>query len=69
MLADTFYDDEPRFPGFRDPQGRFVPFDVADEVFQRAREMRARVLLRLVLTDSGELQGLLYTNSRGLSCG
>jgi len=67
MLADTLYDEESRFPGFNDPQGRFIPFSTVDEVFERAREVNARVLLRLVLNDAGELEGLLYTNARGLS--
>jgi hypothetical protein len=55
-----------RFPGYRDVNGEFVPFASSDEVFRRARRLGARVLLRLELSPGGELQGLFYTNDRGL---
>jgi hypothetical protein len=56
-----------RFPGYRDMNGDFVPFTTSDEVFRRARRLGARVLLRLELGSGGELQGLFYTNDRGLT--
>ena len=56
----------PRFHGYRDASGRFVPFDMADEVFTRARALGTRVLLRLNLNDGEELEGMLYTNDDGL---
>ncbi|MCP4230413.1 MAG: hypothetical protein GY771_09750 [bacterium] len=59
----------PRFPGYRDASGRFVPFDMADEVFHRARTLGTRVLLRLALNDEDELEGMLYTNDQGLGVG
>jgi hypothetical protein len=55
-----------RFPGYRDVNGEFVPFASSDEVFRRARRLGARVLLRLELSPGGELQGLFYTNDKGL---
>ncbi len=54
----------PRFSGYRDQDGRFVPFPVVDEVFARARLTRTRVLLRLSLDERGELAGTLYTNAQ-----
>ncbi|MGH8597323.1 MAG: hypothetical protein ACREXT_11760 [Gammaproteobacteria bacterium] len=56
-----------RYNGYRDMNGEFVPFTLSDEVFRRARKLGARVLLRLELGDNQELQGLFYTNDRGLS--
>ena len=56
----------PRYAGFVDPDGRYVPFEKADEVFARARKLHARVLLRLQINEEGELEGLLYTNAHGL---
>ena len=56
---------QPKYDGYHDLDGRFVPFGVADEVFSRARNHGARVLLRLELNDAGQLQGLLYTNAKG----
>jgi len=55
-----------RFPGYHDANGEFVPFATSDEVFRRARRLGARVLLRLELSASEELQGLFYTNDKGL---
>jgi hypothetical protein len=57
-----------RFPGYKDLNGQFIPFSMADEVFARARAVGARVLLRLELDDNHELQGIFYTNDQGL-CG
>lgn len=57
----------PRFNGYRDAIGRFVPFTLADEVFVRAREVGARVLLRLELDREDQLCGMLYTNASGLN--
>lgn len=54
----------PRFRGYHDIDGRFVPFPIVDEVFERARRVRTRVLLRLTLDDAGELRGTLYTHGR-----
>jgi hypothetical protein len=62
MLAERLLKKEPRYRGFRDPQGRYISFATLDDVFERAREVRARILLRLELTDSGELVGVLYTD-------
>ena len=56
----------PRYAGFVDPDGRYVPFEMADEVFARARKLHARVLLRLQINEQGELEGLMYTNAHGL---
>ena len=56
-----------RFEGFTDSNDRFITFSMADEVFERAHNIGARVLLRLELTDEGELKGSMYTNDRGLS--
>ncbi|MBT8446384.1 MAG: hypothetical protein KJO38_04490 [Gammaproteobacteria bacterium] len=57
----------PRYPGYTDASGRFVPFSMADEVFERARSLGTRILLRLELNENNELEGMLYTNDRGLS--
>ncbi|MCC7410172.1 MAG: hypothetical protein IT495_00855 [Gammaproteobacteria bacterium] len=62
-LLDSYPFPQPAFGGYRDADGRFVPFPVVDEVFDRARRIRTRVLLRLVLTDNGELEGMLYTHA------
>jgi hypothetical protein len=59
----------PRYAGYRDSGGRFVPFAMADEVFMRARVLGTRVLLRLTLTEHDELQGMLYTNDTSLAQG
>lgn len=56
-----------RFPGYRDMNGDFVPFSMSDEVFRRARRLGARVLLRLEIGAGEELQGLFYTNDKGLT--
>ena len=56
-----------RFTGYQDMNGEFVPFTMSDEVFRRARKLGARVLLRLELSESQELQGLFYTNDSSLS--
>jgi hypothetical protein len=57
----------PRFGGYRDLNGEYIPFATADEVFSRARAIGARVLLRLELTDKHELKGIFYTNDQSLS--
>ena len=57
----------PRFSGYRDAIGRFVPFALTDEVFTRARDIGARVLLRLELDGDDQLCGMLYTNASGLN--
>lgn len=59
--------EPPRFGGFFDAADRYVPFDVAEEVFERAHFIGARVLLRLTLQDDGRLIGALYTNERGVT--
>ncbi len=56
----------PRYAGFVDPDGHYVPFEMADEVFARARKLHARVLLRLEINEDGKLEGLLYTNAQGI---
>lgn len=67
MKPDPTFNRRPaRFHGYRDVNGEFVPFASSDEVFRRARKLGARVLLRLELSAGGELQGLFYTNDRGL---
>ncbi len=55
-----------RYQGYRDLNGEFVPFELADEVFERAVRLGTRVLLRLELDDSGELLGTFYTNDQAL---
>ena len=55
-----------RFPGYKDLNGQFISFSMADEVFARARAVGARVLLRLELSDTHELKGIFYTNENGL---
>ncbi len=57
----------PIFAGYTDTDGRFVPFALVDEVFGRARRLRTRVLLRLTLQESGQLEGTLYTSERDLT--
>ena len=57
----------PRFDGYQDLNGQYIPFETADEVFSRARAIGARVLLRLQLNDDHELEGTFYTNDRSLS--
>ena len=56
-----------RFSGYRDLNGEYIPFETADEVFSRARAIGARVLLRLSLDETQELQGMFYTNDQSLS--
>lgn len=56
-----------RFNGYHDMNGEFVPFSMSDEVFRRAKKLGARVLLRLELSDSQQLQGLFYTNDKSLT--
>jgi hypothetical protein len=56
----------PVFKGYRDCDGRFIPFSHAEAVLTRARRLGARILLRLELDSTGELQGMLHTNQRGL---
>jgi len=56
-----------RFRGYRDLNGEYIPFEMADEVFSRARALGARVLLRLELTEKQELRGIFYTNDHSLS--
>ncbi|MCC6201547.1 MAG: hypothetical protein IT494_00915 [Gammaproteobacteria bacterium] len=57
----------PRFSGYRDAIGRFVPFSLAEDVFMRARQLGARVLLRLELNADEQLCGMLYTNAASLA--
>ena len=57
----------PSFDGYVDSDGRFVPFPLVDEVFERARRLRTRVLLRLVLDDAGRLAGTLYTTAQSFA--
>ncbi len=56
-----------RFQGYRDNNGNYVPFQEADEVLERARNIGTRVLLRLVLNNNDELEGILFTNDIGLN--
>lgn len=56
-----------RFNGYEDLNGQYIPFETADEVFSRARAIGARVLLRLSLNESQQLEGIFYTNDRSLS--
>ena len=58
-----------RKKGYQDLNGDFVPFSKADEVFNRARKLRCRVLLRLWLEGDNELHGLFYTNDKSLTSG
>ncbi|MEM7467375.1 MAG: hypothetical protein AAF387_10875 [Pseudomonadota bacterium] len=55
-----------RYDGYIDLNGQFIPFEMADEVFTRARSVGARVLLRLELNDERELTGTFYTNDNSL---
>ena len=61
------YAESAKFGGYEDLNGQYIPFETADEVFSRARAIGARVLLRLALNDSHELQGIFYTNDHSLS--
>ncbi|MFT4560656.1 MAG: hypothetical protein ACI9BW_000390 [Gammaproteobacteria bacterium] len=54
------------FGGYVDLNGQYIPFEMADDVFTRARAVGARVLLRLELNDAQELTGIFYTNDTGL---
>lgn len=54
------------YDGYVDLNGQFIPFEMADEVFTRARSVGARVLLRLELNNQSELTGIFYTNDNGL---
>ncbi len=60
-------EESPRFAGYQDLNGEYIPFETADEVFSRARAIGARVLLRLELDEHQELKGIFYTNDRSLS--
>ena len=55
-----------RYDGYVDLNGQFIPFDMADEVFTRARAIGARVLLRLEINEESELTGIFYTNDNSL---
>jgi len=66
LVEKYLQQEQPAFNGYHDADGRFVPFSMVDEVFSRARRLQTRVLLRLRLDEDDELQGILYTNSRGL---
>ena len=55
-----------RYKGFHDSNGDFVSFGTSDEVFRRARKLGARVLLRLEIGSSQQLEGLFYTNDSSL---
>ncbi len=56
-----------RYKGFHDMNGEFVSFGTSDEVFRRARKVGARVLLRLEMSPSQQLQGLFYTSDTSLT--
>lgn len=49
-----------RYRGFRDAEGRFVPFGVTDELFRRARSQGVRLLLRLDASRGRELVGTFH---------
>ena len=49
-----------RYEGFRDDEGRFVPFALADEIQRRAHTEGVRVLLRLDVAGGSELRGSFY---------
>jgi len=67
LTANPNDTDPPRFGGYLDANARFVSFAMADEVFERAHTIGARVLLRLELDDDGTLTGSMYTNERGVT--
>ncbi len=67
MFATQTETPSSRFQGYRDNNGNYVPFHEADAVLERARTIGTRVLLRLVLNEKQELEGILYTNDTGLS--
>ncbi|MFT4582743.1 MAG: hypothetical protein ACI915_004534 [Gammaproteobacteria bacterium] len=54
------------YGGYVDLNGQYIPFEMADDVFTRARAVGARVLLRLELNAEHELTGIFYTNDTGL---
>lgn len=54
----------PRYSGYYDLDGRFVPFELVDEVFARSRSLKLRTLLCLQLDEAGALKGSLYANFR-----
>ncbi|MSQ67559.1 MAG: hypothetical protein EXR83_05120 [Gammaproteobacteria bacterium] len=56
-----------RFAGFHDLNGQFVAFSTSDEVFERARKLGARVLLRLEIAPNQQLKGLFYTSDTSLT--
>ncbi len=56
-----------RFRGYRDDEGRFIPFSHADAAMRRAWEIGIRMLLRLELNKHGNLEGMLHSNERGLT--
>jgi hypothetical protein len=53
----------PLFSGYIDRDRRHVSFIDAEEVFERARSIKLRTLLRLTLNEQGELEGLFYVNA------
>ncbi|MGH8645789.1 MAG: hypothetical protein ACREV4_13575 [Gammaproteobacteria bacterium] len=56
-----------RFGGYRDDEGRFIPFSHTDAAMWRAWEIGIRMLLRLELNEHGNLEGMLHSNERGLA--
>jgi hypothetical protein len=56
-----------RFSGFHDLNGEFVTFGTSDAVFERARKLGARVLLRLEIAPNQQLKGLFYTSDSSLT--
>lgn len=49
-----------RYRGFRDGEGRFVPFTLADEIQRLAHMEGARLLLRLDVAAGSELRGSFH---------
>ena len=66
LVEKYLQEDQPTYEGYHDADGRFVPFTMVDDVFNRARRLQTRVLLRLSLNEADELEGILYTNAQGL---
>lgn len=56
----------PLYSGFRDLDGRFIPFPEIDKVLRHAQSLGVRTLLRLSLNRHNELEGLLCTNEQSL---
>ena len=52
-----------RYKGFRDGEGRFVPFTLSDEIQRRAHTEGARILLRLDVAQGTELRGSFHKRS------